>query len=134
MVLQEFSIHETVSPIGLVSNEFYSPQHISTKIQPKKKFKRKTCPICEKRVKGAQALSQHTRSKHPNSLRKKLQIKAKQTILTTIKGTGPKGVACPTCGVKLRCPRRPAILQRATLARFSERGRRIARHSRNDRR
>ncbi|MHA1672045.1 MAG: C2H2-type zinc finger protein [Promethearchaeota archaeon] len=100
MVLQEFSIHETVSPIGLVSNEYYSPQQYSTKIQPKKKFKRKTCPICGKRVKGTQALSQHTRSKHPNSLRKKLSGKAKQAISKTIKGSGPKGVACPTCGVE----------------------------------
>ncbi len=99
MVLQEFSIHETVSSFELVSNEFYSPQQNSTKIKQKKKFKRKTCSICGKRVKGAQALSQHTRSKHPNSLRKKLRGKAKQAISKTVIGSGQKGVVCPTCGM-----------------------------------
>ena len=99
MVLQEFSIHETVSTFELVSNEFYSPLQNSTKTKRKKKLKRINCPICGKRVKGTQALSQHTRSKHPNSLRKKLKQKARRNSSKAATSSFPNGIACPTCGM-----------------------------------
>ncbi|MHA1519621.1 MAG: C2H2-type zinc finger protein [Promethearchaeota archaeon] len=101
MVLQEFSIQETVSPFELVSNEFYSPQQNSARLQRKRKLKRIPCPICGKRVKGSQALSQHTRSKHPNSLRKKNKKKNdKQKGSIATASSTQNGIACPTCGMK----------------------------------
>ncbi|TFH29783.1 MAG: hypothetical protein E4G98_03250, partial [Promethearchaeota archaeon] len=111
MVLQEFSIHDNVSPshispsmnvpFGVVSSDFNSPHQKSINLQQKKKLKRKTCNICGKRLKGPKALSQHTRAKHPNSLRKNLKANRKLEVSHAPTKSTSNAVKCLTCGVQI---------------------------------
>lgn len=108
MVLQEFSIHETVSPSRFSSRLEAYQESVSRDLHElppsialtsrKPKTKKCECPFCHKRVKGTKALKQHLQAKHPHHKRKKEKnsriIQNKAQFPATRKMSG---CFCPTC-------------------------------------